>query len=364
MARGRKIRPVVLDDYREQTLMKRPTILRREFTADLDFMGAEKMLGTTARSLWTMMGLIRRSASLWPLTLLVAAAIPAPAHADVIYLIGQTAIDGNGGGELLGYNTPGSVSGSNTATFLGNTTTNNGSTNIQLTDVAENTAKQLVAVYEPTPTTSTLYLLTATGNSAGTLSPPSFQNSYNFSLNALVYDTNGTLWAAGGNQIYSMTAGANSLTALTNPIGVPGYTSSGDLAFVGSALYLTETNGSNTDILVRINTANGSGTEVGTITLKGGTGVNFVHGLATIDNTLYGFAVNSVYTIDPYSGDATQILDKGLGFGTGLDVGVHGAAADPSAAVPEPSSMVLAGVGALTCIGYAWSRRRGRVMSI
>jgi hypothetical protein len=333
--------------------------LRRDFTVEgyrgesetvLEFMGAEKMRRRTVRSLSTTMLLIRRSASLWPLALLIAAAIPAPAHAGLVYLVGQT---GNTSGGLLeSYDTV-----SQQVTTLGST--NLGSTNVLLNDIAENTAGTLYAVDFPTSTTSNLYSLTT----SGALTQISSQN---FALNALVFDISGTLWAAGGNQVYYMTAGSNSFTTMSSTIststnGLANYLSSGDLAFVGSTLYLTELDGSGTDILVQINTTTGVGTKVGSIKVNG-TGLSNVNSLATIDNTLYAFSGNSAYTIDVASGAATLISGVDLGFGANGEV--HGAAANPQAAVPEPSSIVMTGFGVLACFGYARGRRRRGIVSI
>jgi hypothetical protein len=77
-----------------------------------------------------------------------------------------------------------------------------------------------------------------------------------------------------------------------------------------------------------------------------------------VGGTLYGLAGNSAYTIDPSTGTATLISGVDLGFGS--DGGVHGAASTPEA-VPEPSSLALVVLGALTGIGCGWRQRRSSI---
>jgi hypothetical protein len=295
------------------------------------------MFRRTVRSLWTPMRLSSRVALLRTLGLLVSVVIPASAHADLTYVVGATS--SSGGGELETYNTA-----SKQVTLIGST--NFGSTTgVLLSDIAENLAGNVYAIDAPTSSTADLYSLNV---SNGALTRIGSEGVY---LNALVFGLNGTLWAAGLNQVYTMNTTNGAVTALSSPIGISGYTVSGDLAFIGSTLYLTEQSSSgSSDILVKINTATGAGQLVGT-----DLGVVGMHGLASVGNTLYGFAGNSVYTIDTTSGTSTLVSGVDLGFGPNGEV--HGA----TGGVPEPSSLALVVIGGLTGVGCVWRQRRSRI---
>jgi hypothetical protein len=306
------------------------------------------MFRRSVRSLWTPMRLSSRVALLRTLGLLAAVVMPAAAHADLISLVGATT--SSGGGELATYNTV-----TNQVSLIGSTNyvspTGVITTGVLLSDIAQNTAGSLYAIDAPTSSTSDFYTL---NSSTAVLTQKVAESVY---LNALAFDAKGTLWAAGINQIYTVDTGTGALTTLSNPIGIAGYTVSGDLAFFGGNLYVTESKNATTpDILVEINTTGtdiGAGTQVGT-----NLGVIGVKGLATVGDTLYGFSGNSAYTIDPTSGTATLISGVDLGFGSNGEV--HGAASAPEA-VPEPSSLALVVIGALTGIGCGWRQRRGRI---
>ena len=234
-------------------------------------------------------GPIGRTASFVALSLVIAS-IPAPARADQLYLTGTTTSTTTGG-VLEIFNTH-TTNQAGVYTLLGSTNYNG--TNIELSDIAANAAGTLIGL--DTSTSSSFYTVSTKD---GSLSNKSAATGAN--LNALVYGSDGTLYAAGNvtpnggddAQVYTVNTSGNSSTftikALTNTVGVAGYDSSGDLSFVGSTLYLTEklTSGSGSDILVSINTTTGVGTEVGSL------GIDNVHGLATVGNTLYGFANNS-----------------------------------------------------------------------
>ena len=111
----------------------------------------------------------------------------------------------------------------------------------------------------------------------------------------------GTLYAANDSLCT-----VNPLTGIGAVIGKGGdpYISSGDLALLGSQMYLTSTYNSSTDSLFRINQSTGVGTFVGQI------GYPNVYGMVTNDNvTLYGFSGNKVIQIDPATGAGSTNWD-------------------------------------------------------
>ena len=169
-------------------------------------------------------------------------------------------------------------------------------------------------------------------------------------LNDIAFDPNGTLFGISGDQLFKIDLATAVATPLPNPLiigdttslefstdgtlytantslctvdpltgigavigsaGAP-YKSSGDLAFLGSQLYLTSTYNLTSDSLVKLNAASGAGTFLGPI------GFVNVYGLASNDGvTLYGFAGSKVIKIDPVTGVGTLFWDingmNGLG---------------------------------------------------
>lgn len=160
--------------------------------------------------------------------------------------------------------------------------------------------------------------------------------------NALVFGHDGTLYGAGNTSadLYQINISSGAATALGNI----GFNSAGDLAFVDGKLYLSST----TNRLIHINlTGTVSGTDVGDI------GFGNVFGLATPDNeALYGVSGTQVLLVDVANGAGTLVSDYG-----GQGLGIAYGSSFITEAVPEPSSMLLAGLGALTLLG--WTRARG-----
>jgi len=118
---------------------------------------------------------------------------------------------------------------------------------------------------------------------------------------SLEFYRDGTLYTAN-----TSLCNVNPLTGIAAVIGSAGdsYKSSGDLAFLGSQLYLTSTYNLASDSLVRLNPATGAGTFIGPI------GFVNVYGLASNDDvTLYGFAGSKVIKIDPVAGAGSLFWD-------------------------------------------------------
>jgi hypothetical protein len=163
-------------------------------------------------------------------------------------------------------------------------------------------------------------------------------------VNSLVFGADGTLYAAGSSLFtLSTSTGAGTLVG-----GGNGYSSSGDLAFVGGTLYLSST-APNADTLWSISTSTGLGTQVGAI------GAGGVYGLATADNvTLYGLTGQTVLGVDTATGAGTALVSYANGLGTAYGTAFR---TESGAKVPEPSALSLLAV-AMVGLGFASRRRK------
>jgi hypothetical protein len=167
--------------------------------------------------------------------------------------------------------------------------------------------------------------------------------------NALVFGTDGTLYAAGtsSTNLYTLSTTTGSSTLLGNV----GFASAGDLAFNGgtNSLFLSAT----TNQLVAINLGGPiSGTAVGPF------GFSSVFGLATADNgILYGVAGTSIFSVNTATGTGTLVRNYG---GSGLTA-ANGTSffteAGAGTVVPEPSTLTLFGLGAAGLLALARRRR-------
>ncbi|MFP5392351.1 MAG: PEP-CTERM sorting domain-containing protein [Gammaproteobacteria bacterium] len=169
----------------------------------------------------------------------------------------------------------------------------------------------------------------------------------NTSLNSLVFGSDGTLY--GANQaLYTI----NTTTGAASLVGSGGaaYSSSGDLAFAGGALYLTSGPG---DRLIKLDTATGAGTDVGAV------GYSQVYGLASDDGQhLYGVAGTQVLEINPQTGAGVVVADyasQGLWSANGSAF-LSEAVTPP---VPEPTTGLMLGVGA-ACLYLVRRRQSGK----
>lgn len=173
------------------------------------------------------------------------------------------------------------------------------------------------------------------------------------SLNSLVFGKDGALYGA-SNGLYRIDVMTGAATAVSSGNTGYDYSSSGDLAFIGSDLFLSSTPG---DSLVQIDTTTGVGRLVGNIGYTG------VYGLASDNNVnLYGVTGTTVIKIDPFTGASIALVNYG---GQGL-YGANGTAFIAEAAVqepedptdvPEPTTALLLGLGSF---GVYMSRRRSK----
>jgi hypothetical protein len=274
-----------------------------------------------------MLGVVRATARLvatkgiaWFLALLVVLVTEMPGHAGMVYLSGS-------GAELELWN-----SANGAAKFIG--TTRAGTTTVVMTDLAMTPNGTLYGV----DAVSRLYQIdTQNANSQ-------LIGACRFPLNALTSRAgdNATLIGAGGQQVYTVNTATGVATSLPSALGTDLF-SSGDLAFDAGRLYLSaRKSGNPNDSLLSIDQATGAGTVIGVM------GPLRFDGLVTVNGTMFGFADKQAYTVNPNTG-ATASIFAALGFS------VTGA----TTAVPEPPSIVGAGVAVVMGVGY-WRRRRRR----
>ena len=203
----------------------------------------------------------------------------------------------------------GSLTG--TVIVIGALRTASGSS-VDLTDVALTSSGTLYGV----DFGSDLYRIDTTNAVATLVGPLSAQ------VNGLVVSPEGSLYASGGFELYTVNLSSGSATY----VGTTGYASSGDLAFTpdGKLLMSAEPGlGGPNDSLVNLNLTTAYGTLVGSI------GQGSVYGLAESYGTLFGATTSGeLLTVDPSTGAATVLAAGG-------DLSANGMAVPPQATAPD-----------------------------
>jgi hypothetical protein len=125
-------------------------------------------------------------------------------------------------------------------------------------------------------------------------------------LNALDFAPDGTLYGAGGNDVYAIDPKTGKVTLVaTYP---DGYSSSGDLAVIGNRLLATVNRGGR-DHLVAIDLTTFHAAVIGS------TGFDNIYGLASYGPQLFGFDdQGSVLQIDPATAESTLLVNTGIQF--------------------------------------------------
>jgi hypothetical protein len=125
-------------------------------------------------------------------------------------------------------------------------------------------------------------------------------------LNALAFNVAGTLYAAGGDHLYTLNTSTGVATLVGSGIGSGTYSSSGGLAFdSGGNLYLTSAGTQ----LYLLNSTTGQGTLIGNIGYSG------VGGLAYLNGVMYGVTGSGqVISISLSSGAGTLVTKYNLQF--------------------------------------------------
>jgi sugar lactone lactonase YvrE len=228
-------------------------------------------------------------------------------------------------------------------------------------EMAFNASGTLYVVDGATSDTTNIIAIAANGNrTVVAANNGSSTNVFAQALNGLTIDpTSGNLYAstATGNTIYQVTPGGSVSTVYSNSSLFPQ-----GLAFdSGNILFA---NGGFNPAIYEVDPTTQSATLVSNDFTPGSSdlfGVA-VGGTGTIYATSIASPLEVIYSIDPANGNANIIAGNGVG-GTTFGAPAYGIDVYPNlspdvSAVPEPSTIVLAGIAALMLAGHPWLKRK------
>ena len=180
-----------------------------------------------------------------------------------------------------------------------------GAMGVTMTDIAFDPEGNLYGI-----TFSDFYSIDKETGEATLIGP---HNNDSGAKNALVFDTDGTLYAA-WDALYTI----DTATGASNLIGNGGtvYVSSGDLAFHKGDLYLSSNDSANgIDELVTLDVATGGATEIGELGVS-----STFYGLLSNKNTLYAVQGTTIFSLDAATAESTEVVnygENGLGLAWG-----------------------------------------------
>jgi len=162
-------------------------------------------------------------------------------------------------------------------------------------------------------------------------------------INGLKFDESGTLFGFSRTDLYTVNP-TNAAVTLVGATGLSGSSFAYDAIFKGNTMYWEDTTGpGNTSNLYTVNTSTGMASLVGNIGFE-------VNAMDYQNGTLYGFTVNGqIITIDTATATGTFLVNQGS----------PGRVVSATAAVPEPGSVCLLGIGiAGAVVSVWWARTR------
>ena len=188
-------------------------------------------------------------------------------------------------------------------------------------------------------------------------------NVFAQALRGLTIDpTSGNLYVstASGHTIYQVTPGGTVTTVYTNTSSEPqGLAPS-------SGMILFANGGTANPALYEVDPTQGPNQTATLVSNDFTVGTSDLFGVALNSNgTIYTTSVNIpdvIYAVDPATGTANVVAGNSVG-GTTFNALSYGIAVYPNVsvpAVPEPSTLVLAGIGALMIAGQSWWKQKKR----